>query len=249
MSHFSYLASTILMLLFFQQSSFKQDQQKFERVKTAYREKESVVKTLFQNRGLTFEGYNLFLRAFKKEMKLEVWVKEKNKTAWSLLTVYPFCSTSGILGPKRKEGDLQIPEGVYHINHFNPLSNFYLSLGVNYPNASDKILSNKQHPGGNIYIHGNCVTIGCIPITDEKIKELYLLAVEAKNNGQTQIPVHIFPSVLDAEGLTQLANTFSDDEPKINFWKNLATIYTDFEKSHLLKKVAVDKQGRYYFKP
>ena len=102
---------------------------------------------------------------------MEVWIKEASKDYYVLLNTYDFCTTSGTLGPKRKEGDLQIPEGIYTINHFNPQSNFYLSLGINYPNASDKILSDPVHPGGDIYLHGNCVTIGCIPLTDDKIKE------------------------------------------------------------------------------
>ena len=63
-----------------------------------------------------------------------------------------------------------------------------LSMRINYPNTSDKILSNKTKPGGNICIHGNCVTIGCMPITDDLIKELYIFCIEAKNNGQGDIP-------------------------------------------------------------
>lgn len=234
------------MVLLFQQNTFKQDQQKFQRVKSAYTEKETALKRLFQNKNLDYTGFNLFLRAFKHEQKLEVWIKGKQGTTWTLLSTYDFCSISGVLGPKRKEGDLQIPEGIYHINHYNPVSNFHLSLGINYPNAADKVFSNKQHPGGNIYIHGNCVTIGCIPITDDKIRELYVLAVEARNNGQTQIPVHIFPSSLHPEGLNKLRDTFTDDKARISFWENLASIYTDFEKTKQLKKIKVNTSGKYY---
>jgi murein L,D-transpeptidase YafK len=120
-------------------------------------------------------------------------VREKGTDQFKLLHTHLFCTNSGIPGPKLKEGDLQIPEGIYHISHFNPQSKFYLSVGLNYPNASDKILSDKQQPAGSIYIHGSCVRIGCIPITDDKIKELYVLAVKAMNNGQQKIPVHISP--------------------------------------------------------
>src|SRR5688572_4169327 len=197
--------SILLVLIFMQQSSFKETQLKNSRVKTAYEEKESIVKQYFSDKKISLEKFQLFLRAFKKEQKLEVWVKEKSKEEFVLLHIYDFCTTSGVLGPKRKEGDLQIPEGVYQINHFNPVSNFYLSLGLNYPNASDKILSHATKPGGSIYIHGNCVTIGCIPITDEKIKELYVLALEARNGGQEKIPVHVFPAKLDAGVVDKLA--------------------------------------------
>ena len=232
------------LLLMLQQASFKETQRKHSRVKTAYEEKETVVKQHFADKNLSMDKFQLFLRAFKKEQTLEVWIKEKQKEQFSLLHTYDFCSTSGILGPKRKEGDLQIPEGFYTINHFNPLSNFYLSLGISYPNASDKILGDKTHPGGAIYIHGNCVTIGCIPITDDKIKELYVIAVEARNGGQEKIPVHIFPAKLDANGFDFLRKETTNTET-IRFWENLQPVYQDFESSKKLKPVKVDKFGRY----
>lgn len=231
-----------------QHVSFKETQLKNIRVKSAYQEKESAVKEYFREMKLDYSGFQLFLRAFKKEQNLEVWIKEKGKEDFVLLHTYSFCSTSGILGPKRKEGDLQIPEGIYHINHFNPLSNFHLSLGVNYPNASDKILSDKQHPGGSIYVHGNCVTIGCIPITDEKIKELYVLAVEARNNGQDKIPIHIFPDRLDMGTPEKLVQDYSVDEKVASFWKNLQPIYLDFKSTKKLKKVTVNEEGEYQLK-
>ena len=230
-----------------QQNSFKESQLKQSRVKTAYDEKETVVKKFFSDKKLSFDKFQLFLRAFKKEEKLEVWVKENGKEIFALLHTYDFCTSSGTLGPKRKEGDLQIPEGVYHINHFNPLSNFYLSLGLNYPNPSDKILSHKTKPGGSIYIHGNCVTIGCIPITDEKIKELYVLAVEARNNGQEKIPVHVFPSRLETGVVESLVEEQKADEATSAFWKNLEPVYTDFQQSKKLKTVRVNSKGYYYF--
>jgi len=235
-----------IMILLLLQSGFKQEQQKHQRVKDAYLEKEETVKGYFREKKLSYEKFNLFIRAFKKEMKLEVWIKENNKTEYVLLHTYDICSTSGVLGPKRKEGDYQIPEGVYSINHFNPVSNFHLSLGLNYPNTSDKILSDKKHPGGAIYIHGNCVTIGCIPITDDKIKELYILAVEAKNNGQGKIPVHVFPCKLDDNGLASLKKEFPTDAVRIAFWENLKPIYSNFEETKKIAIIKVNSGGKYY---
>jgi len=230
-----------------QQSSFKEAQLKHSRVKTAYDEKESVVKQYFTEKKLSYQKFQLFIRAFKKEQTLEVWIRETGKEEFELLHTYDFCTTSGTLGPKRKEGDLQIPEGVYHINHFNPQSNFYLSLGLNYPNASDKILSHATKPGGSIYIHGNCVTIGCIPITDEKIKELYVLAVESRNGGQEKIPVHVFPAKLEKGAVEGLIAGHSPNEKIKSFWKNLEPIYQDFESTKKLRTVRVNSKGEYYF--
>lgn len=237
----------IVLFFMLQQASFKETQLKNSRVKTAYEERESVVKQYFAEKKLSMDKFQVFLRAFKKEQILEVWIKEDGKGQFVLLHTYDFCSSSGTLGPKRKEGDLQIPEGIYQINHFNPLSNFYLSLGINYPNESDKILSDKKHPGGAIYIHGNCVTIGCIPITDDKIKELYVIAVEARNGGQNKIPVHIFPSRLETGSVESLVKEQKADANTSAFWKNLEPVYQDFEKSKRLKAVKVKTNGEYYF--
>jgi murein L,D-transpeptidase YafK len=238
-------ATTFLIFIMIQQQPFKEAQLKHARVKTAYREKEAIIKKMFDDKELNQAGFQLFIRAFKKDEELEVWIKERDRDTYSLLHTYDFCTTSGVLGPKRKEGDLQIPEGLYHINHFNPVSNFYLSLGLNYPNASDKILSDKNRPGGSIYIHGNCVTIGCIPITDEKIKELYVLAIEARSNGQQNIPVHVFPTRLDDNGFDALQRTYADAPELLAFWSNLKTIYTQFESTKKVRSVKVNSDGTY----
>jgi len=158
----SYLPLFLALILTVDPLSFKQKQQQFARVREAYAEKGTRVSDLLTTKGIS-QQYEILIRAFKAEKTVEVWIKNRTgSSTFTLLTSYPFCTTSGVLGPKRKEGDLQIPEGVYHVNHFNPLSNFFLSLGINYPNSSDKLFADKEHPGGSIYVHGNCVTIGCI---------------------------------------------------------------------------------------
>jgi murein L,D-transpeptidase YafK len=227
-----------------QSTSFKTTQLQHQRVKNAYEEKERVVKKYFEEKKLSSEGYNIFLRAFKLDETLEVWVKPKGENTYTLLHTYKICASSGVPGPKRREGDSQVPEGIYQINHFNPQSNFHLSLGIDYPNASDKILSDRKNPGSAIYIHGNCVTIGCVPITDDKIKELYILAVEAKNNGQKKIPVHIFPTYLSDQNLTRLN---ANNNAHASFWRNLQGIYKDFEGSKKLRSVKVNEKGEYFF--
>jgi len=243
----SKLLSILLIFMAIPQLSFRQTQLKFARVKTAYDQKEVVVKKYFEQIKEDYSSFSLFIRVFKREKKVEAWVKDRDKDSFVLLHTYDFCATSGSLGPKRKEGDLQIPEGVYQIDHFNPLSNFYLSLGISYPNSSDRILSDKQHPGGSIYIHGNCVTVGCIPLTDDKIKELYVLAVEAKNSGQDKIAVHIFPSRLDAHSMEALSREFQQSPVTTVFWKNLQPVYQDFETSRKLKSIKVNSKGEYHF--
>lgn len=174
-------------------ASFKTEQLRHARVRKAYQEKEALLRDLFRERNLVYPPKRIFIRIFKSELDLEVWTLCERDSTFHLVNNYPVCGLSGSLGPKRRQGDLQVPEGFYHIDRFNPVSNFHLSLGINYPNESDVILGESANLGGDIFIHGGCATIGCIPMTDEWIKEIYVLAVEARNNGQPRVPVHIFP--------------------------------------------------------
>lgn len=124
------------------------------------------------------------LLAFKEERILEVLAQKGDQ--WYLLKTYPFTAYSGELGPKLKEGDRQIPEGIYQIDFLNPNSAYHLSMRVNYPNSFDRQkaeMNDRDQLGGDIFIHGKQVTIGCIPIGDEAIEELFVLAAQAIDQG------------------------------------------------------------------
>lgn len=226
-----------------QNSGFKTNQLKNDRVATAYHEKEDKLKTLLAAKGINLSELNLYIRIFKQEKILELWGKNKLDKQFQLLQHYEVCMSSGVLGPKRKEGDLQVPEGFYLLNVFNPVSNFYLSLGIDYPNKSDKILGDKTHPGGDIYIHGKCVTIGCVPVTDDKIKEIYLLAVESKNNGQSSIHVDLFPAQLTNEALFALKKNYP--EKLTGFWETLKPAFDYFEVNRTIPSVKTKANGKY----
>jgi len=146
------------------------------------------------------------------------------------------------------QGDGQIPEGFYHIDRFNPSSTFHLSLGLNYPNKSDRILGRKGSLGGDIFIHGDCVTIGCMPITDEKIKELYLITVEARNRGQRTIPVHVFPGKMDEKGMGYLMKNYMDEKKLLKFWENIKVGYDYFDRKKKLPMVSIKRDGSYSFR-
>jgi murein L,D-transpeptidase YafK len=225
--------------------TFKRDQLRYPRVRQAYKDKGNWLKDKLDQKGIPNLQVNIFIRAFKKERVLEVWIREKNGSTFIHFHDYSFCAFSGVLGPKRQQGDLQVPEGFYYIDRFNPSSNFLLSLGINYPNSSDRIKTAATDPGGDIFIHGNCVTIGCIPLTDDKIKELYILAVEARNCGQKRIPVHIFPARLNQEGLQKLILAYTGDQDLIFFWQNLKKGYDFFERYKKLFKYTVNSKGDY----
>ena len=119
---------------------------------------------------------HLTLIGIKDERLLELWVHSAEGQL--LLKTYPFTAFSGALGPKLEEGDGQIPEGMYRIEYLNPNSSYHLSMKLNYPNAFDRAkgdLDGRDHLGFDIFIHGSNVTIGCIPIGDQAIEEVFYL--------------------------------------------------------------------------
>ncbi len=228
-------------------STFKQAQLNYARVKTAYLEKQELIKNELQEKGLSPDNLHILLIAYKKEKQLELWVKTIRQKKYTYFKTFAICASSGVAGPKRREGDGQVPEGFYQINRFNPASNFYLSLGIDFPNASDKILCKPNRTGGDIFIHGNCVTIGCMPLTDDKIKELYVYAIEARNNKQREIPVYIFPAKVNSANWQKLMDENKQHQTLTNFWNNLKLGYDTWEKNKVPLKIKVKEDGSYQF--
>ena len=229
------------------QQDFLSQQKKYVRVRTAITEKEqSLVENLHKNEFVT-DNVHILIVAYKAEKQLEIYAKKKNETVYKLIALYNICASSGKLGPKRKQGDEQIPEGIYKVVHFNPASSFYLSMSINYPNQSDRKKSNAPDLGDNICIHGACVTIGCLPMTDDKIKEIYLYAVFARNNGQNNIPVYIFPFRMTETNFQAYQNQYSQNRELIDFWTNLKIGYDKFVLEKKALKVSVDNSGNYQF--
>lgn len=236
---------SILLIFVITGSDFKSSQVKFPRVKAAFLHKEELVSKAFSAQGITLSQAKLFIRVFKKDKQLELWAANKTESVYKRIKVYEVCALSGGSGPKRKGGDGQTPEGFYYIDRYNPSSNFHLSLGINYPNSSDRVLGGNNYLGGDIFIHGNCVTIGCVPLTDDKIEEVYIAAVQARQNGQQKISVHIFPSKEIMQNDETLKN--SGTKELVAFWTNIKKGYIFFEKENKLPTVTVDKKGEYIF--
>lgn len=220
-----------------------------DRALSARLEKRFEVKRLFRERGLEFPAAETFFRIFKRERVLEVWVRPQGKDQFALLKEYPICALAGQLGPKRTQGDGQTPEGFYSIDSFNPTSGYYLSLHINYPNRADQLSNQGRALGGAIFIHGGCQTEGCLAVTDEAIKELWVLASESRAAGQTQIPVHIFPARLTDAELKRLTQAF-DKKPELKqFWASLKPSYDYFERTRLLPQISIDERGKYRMAP
>ncbi|MBX7256820.1 MAG: hypothetical protein K1Y02_10690 [Candidatus Hydrogenedentes bacterium] len=126
--------------------------------------------------GVAFPPKSVTLVCIKEDKMIEVWADgaPAHKLATLALTAY-----SGKPGPKLREGDLQIPEGIYPLTVLNPNSSFHLSIRVGYPNAFDKSWAREEgrtNLGGDIYIHGKSASVGCMAIGDAAIEELFYLA-------------------------------------------------------------------------
>jgi murein L,D-transpeptidase YafK len=181
----------------------------------------------------------ILVRVFKEEAELEVW-KQNRDGQYDLLKTYPICKWSGDLGPKKKEGDRQAPEGFYTITpgQMNPNSNYYLAFNTGFPNAYDR---SHGYTGSELMVHGDCSSRGCYAMTDEQIQEIYALARESFFGGQRAFQFQAFPFRMTAMNMAKHRNN-----PNFAFWKMLKDGYDNFEATHLEPKVAVCEQ-RYVF--
>lgn len=218
-----------------------------DRVAEARKNAAPALKSLAKRAGLPHPIPRIYIRAHKLERELEVWGAEPGiGNVFVLVKTYPIAAMSGTLGPKRKEGDKQAPEGLYFVDRFNPKSSFHLSLGINYPNASDSILSDRKKPGGDIFIHGNQVSIGCLAMTDTAIEEIYLMAYDAIRAGQRRVRVDIFPFKMT----TQKLREEEKKRPELAaFWRNLARFWQAFEAQKFPARYMVNDAGRYEAAP
>lgn len=229
------------------QPSFLDAQKSYPKVASVLKSKQDTLVKQFEKVGLQWPPKEIYIRSFKYDSQMELWVRDAKSDDFKLFKTYKVCALAGTLGPKRMEGDYQVPEGFYYITEFNPRSDFHLALKLNYPNPSDKKLSDSLRPGGGIYIHGSCVTVGCIPINDMQIEELYLIAATAKNNGQDFIPVHIFPIRYNNPQSANYLDRLTKDNPsQKKFSVKLKEAYDLFDKERQLPVITINSKGEYF---
>lgn len=174
-------------------------------------------------------GAPLFIRAFKAESELEVWMVKDGR--YVLFANYPVCQWSGSLGPKVRESDRQTPEGFYTVTRrqLHRSGRHPKSLNLGFPNAFDKSLA---RTGSYILVHGGCSSVGCFAMTDTIIDEIWQITEAALKEGQEHIPVHVFPFRMTDQNMTR----FQDTEWK-DFWSNLKEGYDAFERTRYPPRV------------
>ncbi len=183
-------------------------------------------------------GDPAFIRIFKNEKKLEVWLRKG--LTYTLFKSYTICHHSGDLGPKIKEGDRQSPEGFYTVdaNQLNPNSDYHLSFNLGFPNEYDR---SHNRTGSLLMVHGRCSSVGCFAMSDFRMDEIYAIVESAIISGQYQVPVHIFPF-----RMTQANMAAHSSSKWLPFWENLKEGYDYFEGHRSLPLVTVEDK-RYQF--
>ncbi|HEY0142573.1 MAG TPA: L,D-transpeptidase family protein [Thermoanaerobaculia bacterium] len=146
----------------------------------------------FRKAGVAYPPRQIAFLIFKDERRVTLWAKSGDD--WRFVRHYEIQAASGHAGPKLREGDKQVPEGVYRIEHLNPNSAYHLSMKVSYPNAFDRRMAHRDRRtklGGDIFIHGKAVSIGCVAVGDRAIEELFALV---KETGVSKVKVIIAPN-------------------------------------------------------
>ena len=137
------------------------------------------LKPAFAAAGVAYPPHELAYLAFKDRAILEVYARNADRRAWKLVRSYPVLAASGRIGPKLGDGDRQVPEGVYHVDWLHANSSNHLSLHLDYPNAFDEIVAQREGRedlGRDIAIHGGSSSIGCLAMGDEVAEDLFVLS-------------------------------------------------------------------------
>ena len=246
---------------------FERAQQRIPRVREAFAHHAAGLERAFRDAGAAWPPRAIYLRAMKFESEVELWAApapvpapptprglarpvrartpDPARQPRVLVRTFSICAKSGILGPKTRAGDGQVPEGFYLLDRFNHWSEYHLSLGISYPNAFDGARARvaSAPPGGDIFVHGGCVTIGCLPIEDDPMEALYVVAVIARGHGQTQLPIHLYPCRFDSDACATARREAAPDKDVLALWRVLEDAYVRFETTHLPPAVRVTAQG------
>ncbi len=138
------------------------------------------LKPFFDAAGIEYPPSELVLIGIKDRKQLELWGRHGEGTFRHVRT-YPVLAASGRLGPKLREGDRQVPEGLYRIESLHPNSMFHLALRVNYPNEDDRMRAQAEgrtNLGGDIMIHGSNASVGCLAMGDQAAEDLFVLVAD-----------------------------------------------------------------------
>lgn len=206
------------------------------------------------HRQLVYDKLDILLIAYKYELILQLWVKPHNAPS-EYVHIKSFDITDpnvSILGPKSRYGDQLTPEGIYQLEFYPSLrwSDFYLAFRINYPNQHDltrrQYWQIKEKSGGDINIHGSCVSIGCIPIGNPDIIELFLLIRENQKQGNS-VNMHIYPLMFDQDYAATVIKSSTKNKTQLgDFWQSLRKVYNHISRYQKIPQIFINKTSGYY---
>lgn len=146
----------------------------------------------FERAGIAYPPQRVTFVGLKQERELQVYAANTGGD-WRFVRACPILGASGVLGPKLREGDRQVPEGIYPIDLLNPNSRHEISMQIGYPNEYDReqaVLDGRTNLGSEIMIHGGNTSIGCLAVGDEASADLFVLTADT---GMTNVTVILSP--------------------------------------------------------
>lgn len=179
-------------------------------------------------------GNPVFLRLFKEEGELEIWMKGERELEYKLFKVCRIAESAGSPGPKLREGDGQAPEGFYDgtVTSLRPETRHHLGIELGYPNEFD---SYHGYTGSELMIHGGIHAAGAFALSREAIEEVYALLEAGFEGGQAKVAINIFPFRMTDARMDRVAN----ERPRwLDFWINLKEGYDYFENVRLPPEVS-----------
>ncbi len=165
-----------------------------ERIRMHAGDVEGRLRPRFDAAGVSYPPAQLAYIAFKDKAQLEVYARTGGLEEWRHVLTYPILGMSGTTGPKLREGDMQVPEGIYRAELLNPNSRFHLSIRLNYPNDFDLAqaqFDGRTRLGSDIMIHGTASSIGCLAMGNRAAEDLFILAALA---GKENVEILIAPT-------------------------------------------------------
>ena len=216
--------------------------------------KNSHLSCLITKNALTYDSLDVLLITYKNELEMQLWVKKRKPHSKYLhLKSFKITDTNvANLGPKSKRGDNLTPEGFYSVDFYPALkwSDYYLAFRIPYPNDADiarrKYWGIEDKSGGDINIHGCCISIGCVPIGNPDMEELFLLIRANQKNGSVA-HILIFPFKFhDRSAKENFFGQYRDDEHMLDFWQSLEKIQQYLLKFYQIPAVDLNPVTGYY---
>jgi murein L,D-transpeptidase YafK len=187
-------------------------------------------------------GLPVYMRIFKEEKELELWVQKPGELEFILFKIYRIIHAPAGIGPKVRTGDGRGAEGFYYVSgsRLRAETRSQLGFDLGHPNLADRY----HQRSGSALVQGERLGDGSYSLSNPAIEEIYTIAAAALDEGQSFFRVHSFPFRMDDKRMGSKIAQHPDQDA---FWANLKEGYDFFEVLRFPPNVTVLKDGSYEF--